>query len=156
MKTINDRLNELIGNIEIEDIEEFYDYYSSDYISDMISYYADSRVNIYYSDLREWLSRSVYSIDYMERAVDEYLVDTRDYDFYKHIQVAQYLYYADLCYNNIDEIKKYVFYKHIEVQGYGELNLEDSDSYINYSDNSMKITSSADDFISYYVDEEYI
>lgn len=64
--------------------------YPDDYICDAISSYADSQVNIYYWELAKWLREDQDAIEYMEQVAHEGLINFREYDFYKHIQIAQY------------------------------------------------------------------
>ena len=91
---------------ELDDIH--YDFYNNNnnhycdidgYIEDIIYEFTDNKVDIYYSDLRKWLQDSE-PVEYMDRAVDECYVDTKQYDFYKHVQAAQYLSYYDEFYND--------------------------------------------------------
>lgn len=83
-----------------------YDFYVDNYYSDLQGYipeiimdFADNEVDIYYSSLREWL-KNAESAEYMDEAIEECFVDTKNYDFYKHIQAAQYLCYCDEFYDN--------------------------------------------------------
>lgn len=63
--------------------------YPDDYICDAISSYADSQVDIYWSDLAKWLRDDSDAIEYMEQVAKEGLLNFREYDFYQHIQIAQ-------------------------------------------------------------------
>ena len=67
-----------------------YDLEDNTYICDAIAYFSDSNVDIYYYSLKEWLKEDDEAIEYFEQVINEGLVDTRNFDFYKCIQAAQY------------------------------------------------------------------
>ena len=72
-----------------EDSEPLIDFQGSQYLSDFISELADSRVDIYYLSLRQWL---VENYDIFEEAVEEGLIDTSTgFDLHKAIQTAQFM-----------------------------------------------------------------
>lgn len=61
---------------------------SHEYIFDLVSQCADSNVSIYYCDLKKW---AMENIDSLEDVIEEGFYDpSEDYDFYKHIQMAQF------------------------------------------------------------------
>lgn len=86
-------LNTLSGyakDFAIECEDNFANYTScQEYISDLISEFADEWTGIYYSDLKKW---AMSHIDDLKAAIDEGFYDpSHKYDFYKHIQAAQYM-----------------------------------------------------------------
>jgi hypothetical protein len=114
MNTLNalqhkEQIKEQIAEL-VERLEEngsyslsFYEEYSKsfatrEYLGDMIMEWADSQVDIYYSSLVDWIRYPGEAVDYIQRAVAEGLVDTADFDIYKAIQCAQYLFYSDEVY----------------------------------------------------------
>lgn len=119
MNTLN-RINEIKEQITnlVERLEEtgsyglsFYEEYSDDftsceYLEDMIDEWADAQVSIYYNSLLNWVREYSRASDYVERAVAEGLVDWRNFDFYKAIQVGQYLFYSDEIYTDFDTLEE--------------------------------------------------
>lgn len=69
------------------------DYYTSDYTSDAIYDFADNKVDIYTSDLYDWLRNEDEACYYMEQVVSDGLIDTTGYDFESHIRCAQCEFY---------------------------------------------------------------
>lgn len=62
---------------------------SQEYISDLISEFADEWTDVYYSDLKQWATAH---IDDLEAAIKEGFYDpSHKYSFFKHIQAAQYM-----------------------------------------------------------------
>ena len=68
----------------------------------IINSYCDNNVDIYYYDLKEWIKED-NNIDYFERAIMECYVDVKNYDFYKHIQCAQFMQLEEAIYNQLDD-----------------------------------------------------
>lgn len=89
-EAVKDLINEIVS-CEI-DIDNF-----SDYIME----YLDGKIDIYYSELGNWLHDTPDAWEYMENAANEGLIDTNNYDFYKHIQAAEYEYYYNDFYNTL-------------------------------------------------------
>lgn len=61
--------------------------YDNGYICDIISKIADSQVNIYYSDLREWANGHFEEIS---ETISEFGWDGCGEDLYKAVQIAQF------------------------------------------------------------------
>lgn len=97
-------LQDLISNQKFGDFQELVDWLEDD-ASDMISELADSKVDIYYYDLRKW---SVDNYNYIEDAISEFGVDTENPDFHKMIQSGQYLAYSNEFYALVSEFKDYI------------------------------------------------
>lgn len=72
-----------------------------DNLSDYITEYIDGKIDIYYSGLDNWLHDTPDAQEYMENVVYDGLIDTNNYDFYNHIQTAQYEYYSNDFYNTL-------------------------------------------------------
>ena len=97
-------LQDLLSNQKFGDFQELVDWLEDD-ASDMISELADSKVDIYYYDLRKW---SVDNYNYIEDAISEFGVDTENPDFHKMIQSGQYLAYSNEFYTLVSEFKDYI------------------------------------------------
>ena len=97
-------LQDLLSNQKFEDFQELVDWLEDD-ASDRISELADSKVDIYYYDLRKW---SVDNYNYIEDAISEFGVDTKNPDFHKMIQMGQYLAYSNEFYALVYEFKDYI------------------------------------------------
>ena len=97
-------LQDLISNQKFGDFQELVDWLEDD-ASDTISELADSKVDIYYYDLRKW---SVDNYNYIEDAISEFGVDTKNPDFHKMIQSGQYLAYSNEFYTLVSEFKDYI------------------------------------------------
>lgn len=68
-----------------------------EYLDDLRFSCFDNNVDIYYSDMLKWLKEGNNS-DYMESCIEEgYFDPANDYDFYKHIQGAQYCKMCNTC-----------------------------------------------------------
>lgn len=78
------RMNDLAVDFSAD-----YDLQTSSYFCDLFTEYADSQVDIYASDLFEW-AKSNY--EYIEEAVEEFGIDSRNFDFLRVIQSGQLLY----------------------------------------------------------------
>ena len=97
-------LQDLLSNQKFEDFQELIDWLEDD-ASDTISELADSKVDIYYYELRKW---SVDNYNYIEDAIQEFGVDTKNPDFHKMIQSGQYLAYSNEFYTLASEFKDYI------------------------------------------------
>ena len=97
-------LQDLLSNQKFGDFQELIDWLE-DYASDTISELADSKVDIYYYDLRKW---SVDNYNYIEDAISEFGVDTENPDFHKMIQSGQYCAYSNEFYTLVSEFKDYI------------------------------------------------
>ena len=62
-------------------------------IDDLMHDNADNKTDIYYHDLIKWLKEYNESIEYMDQVAYDGLIDFNNYDFYNHIQTAQYEFY---------------------------------------------------------------
>lgn len=72
-------------------------------ISDYIYEQADQWVDIYYNNLQTWLKEDDNAIELMERVAQEGMIDFKNYDFYKHIQVAQYIQNEESLYEGLND-----------------------------------------------------
>ena len=97
-------LQDLLSNQKFEDFQELIDWLEDD-ASDTISELADSKVDIYYYELRKW---SVDNYSYIEDAIQEFGVDTKNPDFHKMIQSGQYLAYSNEFYTLASKFKDYI------------------------------------------------
>lgn len=93
MTNINakDRANDLTGDLTDYGKDFLADLYDgSDYVSDRVFDFADGAVDIYNADLEMWVHADADACHYMGEVIDEGLVDTKNYDFHRHIMVAQF------------------------------------------------------------------
>ena len=101
-------LEDLLSNYDFNNKDELMDYLNDgdgNYISDTISELSDSKVDCYYYNLRQW---SVDNYNYIEDAISEFGVDTKNPDFHKMIQQGQYYAYNNEFYNLASEFKDYI------------------------------------------------
>ena len=114
---IIDGLNENDFELIETQVKEIVEYeLDNDNINDYLMDHADSKVDIYYSELDKWLYEFPESWEYMENVVFNGLIDFEKYDFYNHIQAAQYEYYSEILYNEyhgglyelIEDITEYI------------------------------------------------
>lgn len=120
MNTKNNSITEVKEQIAelVERLEEngsyslsFYEEYSDDfsnreYLEDMIDEWADSQVSFYYGSLLEWVRENGCATDYVEQVVAEGLIDFQHFDFYKTLQVGQYLFYRDEVYADFKTLEQ--------------------------------------------------
>lgn len=79
------------------DFANDYDYKDNGWINDDFIEYADSRVDIYTSDLFEW-AKDNYS--YIEDYVEEFQINPQNFDFIRLLQGGQFMeLYEQLCRN---------------------------------------------------------
>lgn len=83
--------------------------YNNGYIFDVFNEISDNNVDIYTSDLYEWLQNNNDAGYYMERAIYDGFVNFKNYDFSRHIMAAQYLQINDELYeNDVDIIRLFI------------------------------------------------
>lgn len=99
MKTIKELREE--QNLYLGDYGEYLVDYNSGYICDCISELADNNVDIYNYDLLEWVKDNS---EYVERAVAEFGIDSRNFDFFGLLRQGQYLQIEEELCNNLDDI----------------------------------------------------
>lgn len=97
-------LQDLLSNQKFGDFQGLVDWLEDD-ASDTISELADSKVDIYYYDLRKW---SVDNYNYIEDAISEFGVDTKNPDFHALISQGQYYAYSNEFYALVSEFKDYI------------------------------------------------
>lgn len=71
------------------DFASDYDLNSSSYLIDLFNEYADNQVDIYTSDLFNWAQ---YNYEYIEEAISEFGIDSKNFDFLGIIESGQFLY----------------------------------------------------------------
>lgn len=99
MKTIKELREE--QNLYLGDYGEYLVDYNSGYICDCISELADNNVDIYNYNLLEWVKSNS---SYVEDAVAEFGIDSRNFDFFRLLQQGQYMQITDELYSNLDDI----------------------------------------------------
>lgn len=100
----NLKVSEILGEVKRRNedlsifVDSFVDYNESSCICDIITELADSEVDIYNSDLLKWAGDNS---SYIDDAINEF--GTEKTDFYKIIQMGQYLYYNEELNDNIND-----------------------------------------------------
>lgn len=88
--------------------EDNFDNYVSgqEYISDLVSVFADEWTDVYYSDLKQW---AMAHLDDLEAVIEEgYYDPSHNYSFFKHIQVAQYMAIEQEINDSLSNIIRYL------------------------------------------------
>ena len=87
-----DSFCEIIAWENYSDFSDLESFLNDDYryFTDKLSERADSMVEIYNYKLRQW---SVSNYEWIEEAVSEFGVESKNFDYHKLIQLAQYLMY---------------------------------------------------------------
>ena len=146
---------ELMQQLETGDYGDQFTSYSDGYIGDVISEIADSNVDIYYSDLFEWVKDNY---GYCEDAVKEGLISLdKDFDFIKLMQIGQYEQNTQDLYENLDDSIKYFIYDNIEFEEISEELQEFIDDLCDDVDNNEQlenILEQVKEFIENIKDEE--
>lgn len=99
MKTTKELREE--QNLYLGDYGEYLAEYDRGYICDCISEIADNNVSLDNYDLLEWVPDNS---EYVERAVDEFGIDSNNFDFFKLLQQGQYIQIEEEIYDNFDNI----------------------------------------------------
>ena len=113
MVNVKERRKELENNYELESILYCFADYSNGYICDIITEICDNNVDIYNSDLWEWAKDNEY---YIEQAINEYGIDSNNFDLIRLFQQGQYYYYEEICYKNLDDIIEYLILSNLDVE----------------------------------------
>ena len=105
---------EVIEYIWIDNNQYYIDYKNNDfwndqnlnwhYFCDLISERADSEVDIYNDNL--WESAPIFR-EYSERAIEEWMIDTKNVDLIKIFQVWQYMFYNELWNNILNKCEEF-------------------------------------------------
>lgn len=108
---IKEQIDHLTDNLNGSYALGFYDDYSDDfatrkYLEDMMDDWADNQIDISYDSLLNWLREEDCATDYIEKVVAEGLIDCRNFDFYKAIQVGQSLFYRDAIYEDYSTLEQ--------------------------------------------------
>ena len=99
MKTIKELREE--QNLYLGDYGKYLVDYNRGYICDCISELADNNVDIYNYNLLEWVKDNS---SYVEDAVAEFGIDSKNFDFFRLLQQGQYMQITDELYTNLDDI----------------------------------------------------
>lgn len=131
LKGLKKELESVIADISV-DFANVYDLTCSGYICDAITEYSDSQIDIYYSDLKKWLQNDSEAVGYFERAINEGLTNTTDFDFFQAIQSAQYLKNSEELYNDYDDIIKIMIINYLIdlVDEFDLIKIEDFEAFI--------------------------
>lgn len=113
MLNIKERIKELENKYELDEILYCFDGYSKGYIGDIITEVCDNNVDICNNDLWEWAKDNEY---YVERAINEFGIDSSNFDLIGLFRQGQYLYYEETCYNNLDDIIEYLILSNLDVE----------------------------------------
>lgn len=109
---IKEQIDNLVDSLD-ECGKEFYyeysDHFTSHYYScleDMIMQWSDAQVDLFYTSILAWVSEVGISVDYIQRAFAEGLVNGAEQDVYQIIQCAQYLYYSEEVYADFAKLEQ--------------------------------------------------
>ena len=107
MKKIEELKNEVSKNFESyeEYITEYYNHEND--IDEIIRDIADNNVDIYTSDLMDWVKDNY---NYVENYVQEFGIDSNNFDFIGAVRGGQYLYIEQTLYNNKNDMLEYLAY----------------------------------------------
>lgn len=97
-------LEDLLYGQEFNDFNELIEWLDDD-SSDIISELSDSLIDVYNYDLRQW---SVDNYDYIEDAIKEFGMDSKNFDFHRVIQLGQYYAYNNEFYEMINQFKQHI------------------------------------------------
>ena len=116
-------VKEILKNIEnkkiyfdgedITDLLVEFGEYSEGYIGDIITYVCDNNIDIYNDDLWEWIRGNEH---YINQAVLNYGIDSKNFDLMKLFQSAQYEFYNEAIYNNLSDFIYYAILKNIDAE----------------------------------------
>ena len=101
-------LRNLLNNYNFNNKDElisFLDDEDGNYIGDIITELSDSKIDCYYYDLRKW---AVDNYNYIEDAISEFGVDTKNPDFHKMIQQGQFYAFNNEFYILVSDFKDYI------------------------------------------------
>lgn len=93
-----------------KDFASVYTLDTSSYLSDLISEYSDSIVDIYNYPLLYWLKDNY---EYVEMAISEFGIDSRNCDFFRLIQMGQYLQNEEMLHSNESKIIELMTYNYL-------------------------------------------
>lgn len=107
MKKIEELKNEVLKNFESyeEYITEYYNHEND--IDEIIRDIADNNVDIYTSDLMDWVKDNY---NYVEDYIKEFGMDSSNFDFIGAVRGGQYLYIEQTLYNNKSDMLEYLAY----------------------------------------------
>lgn len=113
MINVKERRKELENKYELEDILYCFADYNEGYICDIVMEVCDNKIDIYNSDLWNWAKDNQ---DYVEEAINEFGIDSNNFDLMKLFQQGQYYYYNEICYEYLDDIIEYLILSNLEVE----------------------------------------
>lgn len=135
--------------LECED--NFANYVSNqEYISDLISEFADSHVDMYYNELLEFVKENPHSL---EEVIEEGLYDPSvNYRFWDHVTAAQYMSIEQEIQDELGEIVRYLAVSYLwrmAEKDYTEAELSDLEDYLDpYAMSTFdEIAEAVDNFI---------
>lgn len=107
MKKIEELKNEVSKKFESyeEYITEYYNHEND--IDEIIRDIADNNVDIYTSDLMDWVKDNY---NYVEDYIKEFGMDSSNFDFIGAVRGGQYLYIEQTLYNNKSDMLEYLAY----------------------------------------------
>lgn len=113
MLNVKERMKELENKYELDEILYCFADYSKGYICDIITEVCDDKIDIYNSDLWEWAKDNEY---YVEQAINEFGIDSNNFDLMGLFRQGQYYYYQEMCYKNLDDIIEYLILSNLDVE----------------------------------------
>ena len=109
-----------IEDLQAEFVDTVHDYGQeivghADDFSDAATGLADATADIYNADLAKWLADG--NEGWVEQAVQEGLVNTDNFDFWRAVQAGQFEASLDEIYENREEITHYAMLEHLKDEG---------------------------------------
>lgn len=152
MKTIQELREEM--NLFLGDLGDRICDYNDGYICNIISEIADNNVDIYNRDLLEW-AKDNYG--YIEEVVEEFGVDSKNFNFMRLIQQGQWLCNEQELYENLeDNLKNRVLdyiEKDLEIEQISE-EQEDELMALDFNDHNQRLEDLLEEVASIFSEEE--
>lgn len=104
------KIREYEYNLDLGEVGDCFCDYNDGDIYDIMFEIADNHVDLYNHDLLKWLSDNLTNAYYIEQAVNEYGIDSKNFDFYRLIQQGEFMQnYEDLQEHLNDNLLNYAF-----------------------------------------------
>lgn len=142
MLNVKERIKELENKYELENILYCFANYSNGYICDIIMEVCDNNIDIYTSDLWDWAKNNEY---YIEQAINNFGIDSNNFDLTRLFQQGQFYYYEEICYKNLDDIIEYLILSNLDVEEISDTIYDEILNISGKEDNNAKIENYIDE-----------
>lgn len=103
LKKLNDHLHE-INLWDGTYLDYITEYDQEEDVDETLYAFAEESIPVYYYELNDFITDDK-GVEYIEQAVAEFGIDSRNFDFYALIQQGINLYNLDIIYENQNELK---------------------------------------------------